>query len=94
MQAKPINFAKYLLPSSFSEQTSLSSATAIILASDSQMPALRFRDYVCEGMSKDDDDRVAQTSSSYLRLELAQALTEDYQLVEEALRPRQIKIPQ
>jgi hypothetical protein len=35
---------------------------------------------VCEGLSKKDDERVARTCSSYLRLELAQALTEDEQV--------------
>ena len=37
------------------------------------MPKLRFRDYICAGMSKKDDDHVAKTSPIYLRLELAQA---------------------
>jgi hypothetical protein len=58
------------------------------------MPQLLFRSYVCEGLGRKDDDRVARTSSSYLRLELAQALTEDEQVVREAVKSCQLKIPQ
>jgi len=47
---------------------------------------------VCEGLSKKDDERVARTCSSYLRLEIAQALTEDEQVVSEAVNPCKLKI--
>lgn len=38
------------------------------------MPKLRFRSYICDGLSKWDDDHVAKTSPAYFNLELAQAL--------------------
>ena len=50
------------------------------------MPSLRFRDYVCEGLSKREDDIVAQTSLAYLRLELAQALADEEELVHNYIR--------
>ena len=41
------------------------------------MPALRFRDYICSGLSKKDEDQLARTSSAYRQLEFQQALSED-----------------
>ena len=35
------------------------------------MPPILFRDYICEGLGKIDDDRLARTSLGYLKLELA-----------------------
>lgn len=47
------------------------------------MPLVRFRDYVCEGLGKSEDDKMARTYPVYLRLELAQALAaaEDEEVV-------------
>ena len=64
----PIFAHKYLQAAS-SQASSESTVTV-----KSEMPTLRFRDYVCQGLGKADDDRVARTSSHYLRLELQQAL--------------------
>ena len=52
------------------------------------MPSLRFRDYICAGIGRADDDRVALTSSGYLRLELAQSLADEEEQVNQALLRR------
>ena len=36
---------------------------------NNEMPALRFRDYICSGLSKKDEDQLARTSSAYRQLE-------------------------
>ena len=41
------------------------------------MPKLRFRNYICDGLSKQDDDNLAKTSLCYIELQFAQALGED-----------------
>ena len=41
------------------------------------MTEIRFRNYICPGLSKKDDDNLARTSAAYLRLELISAFCVD-----------------
>ena len=47
------------------------------------MPKLRFRNYICAGMSRKDDDYVAKTSPVYEKLQFSQALNEESETAHE-----------
>ena len=41
------------------------------------MPSIRFRDYICEGINKEEEDRITKTSPLFLQMELAQVLSDE-----------------
>ena len=72
-----IDFNKYLLPSSVQNSQLSNSKEQNSSQESNGMPALLFRDYICSGMSKKDDDHLARTNPVYLRLELTEAFCID-----------------
>jgi len=61
-ETKSVDFSKYMLPTTSeiasSRQPSLSSQQSNEY-SMRMMPLVRFRDYVCEGLGRRDDEKVA-----------------------------------
>lgn len=63
-------------------------------ARGADMPPIRFRDYICPGLSKQDDDKVMHTSLYYLQLEYQNTLDDDCYDLEQALTLRKPGVPQ
>ena len=88
-KVSPIDFAKYLISSGMSQLTNNINVVSEQKANEwsenencatetnNDMPKLRFRNYICDGLSKQDDDNLAKTSLCYIELQFAQALGED-----------------
>ena len=93
---------KYLLPASVGTSSDPDSSLDSKYMQSEAKPSesiqeqpteIRFRDYVCKGLGREDDDRVARTYSGYLKLELAQALADEEEQVAQSKR-RQLCLPQ
>ena len=75
-----IDFSKYLLPNTLTSNSfSLTSHQSFKSDKDQHLdlPSITFRQgKVCPGLGKAEDDKLANTSPAYLRLELAQVASE------------------